>query len=711
MQGRLPRLLGTVALAASVLLSLAPAASATPGDGLLSILVMGDSYSAGNGAGSYYGAAGCWRSSHNYGREFQQIVERSPIRQPAFVRTIACSGDTTNALAHRKSGRAPQLDAVNHGYDLIFLTIGGNDVYFKDIVKFCLIIETRERRHCRPNLDRAKRLFADGTMAKRLRKVLSAVQDRADPTAKIVLLSYPYLEGDRHYSFGGIDVGSELRKIEDTGDDVQLSVVNSLNHRPEAPKLVFISKVKRLFEGPPNHELYAERINSHRWFIQPFVDTNLNPTLRNLYYHPNRTGWRKEAELLVSDPRVPKHDPLPTSLPPLAPLPEPTPPGPTPPQGSGASVAAISAGADHACAMLSTGRINCWGNNSYGQLGDGTVTDRSLLPVKVSGIASAVAVSASAGHHAEHTCALLGTGEVVCWGNNRVGQLGNGTTGGPDACAGDPGPPQCSATPVRVTALTNAVAISAGVQHTCALLSTREIDCWGSNFYGALGAGTTIDSATPVRVGAITNATAIGASEEQSCARLATGAVDCWGINNAGSLGIGTNAGPETCNGSPCSTVPRMVSAITNASDIATNFAPCTLLADAHVACWGDGFFGQLGNGGTGSSSSPGEVSGLTNAVAVTAGTYHSCALLSTGQAACWGANRYGSQTCGFSGPCDTTPVLVAGLTNATAISAGEGFTCAVLQTGQAACWGEGGNLGDGTADDSPVPVLVRGIT
>jgi lysophospholipase L1-like esterase len=117
--------------------------AATDG-GLLSILVMGDSYSAGNGAGDYYGAKGCRRSARNYGREFQRRVEAAPHHQRAFVETVACSGDTTEEFFRSKHKRPTQISHVNAGYDLIFLTIGGNDLQFADIVKFCLIASTRD---------------------------------------------------------------------------------------------------------------------------------------------------------------------------------------------------------------------------------------------------------------------------------------------------------------------------------------------------------------------------------------------------------------------------------------------------------------------------------------------------------------------------------------------------------------------------------------
>ena len=323
-----------LAAAVSVAVCAAPAAWATPGDGVLSMLVMGDSYSAGNGAGDYVNKT-CWRSPHNYGSELKRIVE-SRYHQLASLRTIACSGDTTAQFTAAKAGRPPQLTAVNRGYDLILLTIGGNDIKFSSIVKFCLIARFRDDDHCAPLLAEAEDKLSDGTVERPLKKLLTSIQDRADATATIVLVGYPYLEGDPKYTLrdsrGALtQVGKRVRRIGDAGDALQQRVVSALNRRPGAPKLVLV-KTKKLFEGPPNHGLYAKRNNPNRWFIQPFIDAARNKTLPgpelNTFYHPNPTGWHQEAELLARDPRVPKRDLAapPATVPTLPPPPAPAPP-------------------------------------------------------------------------------------------------------------------------------------------------------------------------------------------------------------------------------------------------------------------------------------------------------------------------------------------------------------------------------------------------
>jgi alpha-tubulin suppressor-like RCC1 family protein len=279
------------------------------------------------------------------------------------------------------------------------------------------------------------------------------------------------------------------------------------------------------------------------------------------------------------------------------------------------------------------------------------------------------------------------------------------------------------------------------MESTCALLSNRDIDCWGGNTYGQLGNGTTTTSTTPVEVngfnitGAI--ATAIAAGGSASCALVENGGIDCWGYNGDGGLGDGTDTGPDSCLVSstnanePCSTTPVAVSGITNATAIAAGGgSTCALLAGGSVDCWGDNSSGELGDGTDAGPDScghspcgtaPGAVSGITGASAITSGYSSSCALLSGGSVECWGGNSSGElgdgtdtgpDSCGYGG-CSTTPVAVSGITNATAIAAGGDSTCALFSDGGVDCWGDntGGELGnDTTGGESTTPVAVSGL-
>lgn len=279
---------------------------------VLPILVMGDSYSAGNGAGDYFGPKGCWRSPNDYAGVFARALQAAPYDQPTVLENVACSGDTTRAFAHSRDGRRPQLDAVNKSYDDIFLTVGGDDIDFSGIVKNCLIQITRDGRKCNALLSAAENDLRDGTLEGHLVDVLDGIRPRASSQARIVLLGYPYIEGQEHYllPYGhgkSINVPKRLRALEDLGDQVQQRAIGRLNARYRTSNFVFV-KTKALFAG---HELDALSLNPSRWFVAPETDAGL--AWHEWWYHPNPTGWYEEAQLLLRDPEVPRHPP---SLPP-----------------------------------------------------------------------------------------------------------------------------------------------------------------------------------------------------------------------------------------------------------------------------------------------------------------------------------------------------------------------------------------------------------
>jgi RHS repeat-associated protein len=323
----------------------------------------------------------------------------------------------------------------------------------------------------------------------------------------------------------------------------------------------------------------------------------------------------------------------------------------------------ISARESHSCVALSDGTIQCWGANGFGQLGIGS-TNNSATPMEVSGISTAVAVSTGW----NHTCAALSDGTVQCWGVNELGQLGIGWNG-PQTCTFAP----CSTTPLTVVGISTAVAVSAGWNHSCALLSDRTIRCWGANGSGQLGNGNTAHSFVPVGVSGISTAVAISAGESHSCAALSDGTIKCWGFNGSGQLGNG---------GFNNSTTPVGVSGISSAVAVSAGGShTCATLSDKTLQCWGANASGQLGNGNNNGpqfcnsapcSRTPVMVSGISTAVAVSAGASHNCAALSDGTLQCWGANTSGQLGIGSNGPqnchsfifqpCSTTPVAVRGI-------------------------------------------------
>jgi alpha-tubulin suppressor-like RCC1 family protein len=294
-----------------------------------------------------------------------------------------------------------------------------------------------------------------------------------------------------------------------------------------------------------------------------------------------------------------------------------------------------------------------------------------------------------------HTCALTGGGSAKCWGADFNGQLGDGTTTG-------------SSTPVSVSGLSSGViALSAGSFHTCALTSGGAVKCWGFNADGQLGDGTQTDSATPVPVSGLSSGvTALSAGGDHTCALTSGGAVKCWGINANGQLGDGT----QTDSPTPVS-VSGLSSGVIALS--AGNAHTCALTSGGAVKCWGLNAEGQLGDGTQVDRSAPVSVSGLSSGVtALTADGIHSCAVGSGGAAECWGSNAQGQLGDGTTIERDT-PVSVSGLSSGViALSAGAHHTCALTSGGAVKCWGLNaeGQLGDGTTTDRLTPVSVVGF-
>lgn len=337
------------------------------------------------------------------------------------------------------------------------------------------------------------------------------------------------------------------------------------------------------------------------------------------------------------------------------------------------------------CMVTATGTVQCWGDNTYGQLGNG-ITSSSSLPVAVTGLANIKAVSVGSLGHA---CAVTNAGTVWCWGNNGSGELGNGTT-------------TSSNVPVQVIGLNNITSISLGHQHSCALDSLGAVKCWGINGSGQLGSGSSAAySVTPVPVMGATT-TAIASNYFTSCALDNIGAVRCWGYNGFGQLGNGTTTNSYT---------PVFVTGLTGAIGISLgkDFA-CAITNTNEVKCWGSGGFGQLGNGSNADNKTPVLVSALTNVKAISLGNVHACALTNTSDVLCWGDNglkQLGPTTTSIQ---SNLPVSmpISGVTGAvTSLAAGNTHSC-VLTTGcNLKCWGGNisGQLGNGTTINSSTPV------
>ncbi|MCU0832094.1 MAG: hypothetical protein MUC58_11390 [Rhizobiaceae bacterium] len=352
------------------------------------------------------------------------------------------------------------------------------------------------------------------------------------------------------------------------------------------------------------------------------------------------------------------------------------------------ATATPATGSNFSCVLQTTGGIQCWGSNSNGQLGNASEID-SIVPVSVLGITDATAVSAGG----NFACAIVAGGAVKCWGSNSSGQLGNGTfaTSFPPVA------------PNLVVGITGATAISAGDQHACAVLGTGQVQCWGAGSNGRLGNNSTASQATPVAVSGITNATSVEAGNgSHSCAILATGAVQCWGNGISGQLGNGASL---------TSNVPVAVSGITTARNLALGANhSCARLDNQQVQCWGSNTFSQLG--GPSASNLPLTVAGISTATRIAAGDDHTCVRLSSGIAQCWGRGTHGRLGDGNQAT-SATPVTVAGLSGVGRIAAGDEFSCANQADGTVYCWGRNnaGQIGRfGTSVDVPNPIDVANI-
>jgi len=363
----------------------------------------------------------------------------------------------------------------------------------------------------------------------------------------------------------------------------------------------------------------------------------------------------------------------------------------------------ISSGNSHTCIILDDGSVSCWGYNSYGQLGDGTTTDKSTSTQTSSLGNGRTAVAISSGQ--SHTCVILDDGTVSCWGNNGQSQLGDGTTTVRNT------PTQTSTLGVGRTA----VAISSGEDHTCAILDDGSVSCWGWNGYGQLGDGTTTDRSTPTQISTLgtgRTAVAISSGRDHTCAILDNASVSCWGWNGYSQLGDGTYTDQNTPTQTSSLGTGRTAVAISSGY-----FHTCAILDDGTVSCWGRNGYGQLGNGTTTSKNTPTQTSSLGNgrtAVAISSGGGHTCAILDDGSVSCWGYNSNGQLGDGTTTDRNTptqTSSLGTGRT-AVAISSRAFHTCAILDNASVSCWGwnDYGLLGDGTTTDRTTPTQTSSL-
>jgi alpha-tubulin suppressor-like RCC1 family protein len=352
----------------------------------------------------------------------------------------------------------------------------------------------------------------------------------------------------------------------------------------------------------------------------------------------------------------------------------------------------VSAGGAQTCILVRGGGVKCWGYNLDGELGDNSAMNSSM-PVSVGGISGAIAVNSGY----KHSCVVSTAGTISCWGTNSDGELGNGTLTN-------------SSTPISVGGLSGVVATSSGAAHTCALLANGSLYCWGDNETGELGINSLnwakpYGVSSPVRVSTVSNAVAVSAGFLDTCALISGGTIECWGYNADGQIGNGT-VSPTRPHAVPS---PTRVVGITTAIAISAGaFHTCALISGGTVECWGYITASDLSSKPLLNSAIPVQVPGITNAVSISSGGFHTCALIADGAVKCWGADQYGELGNGTFRD-SAEPVTVLGIKHAVSISSGALHSCALIAAGAVKCWGgnDEGELGTGTLTASPRPLSV----
>lgn len=348
----------------------------------------------------------------------------------------------------------------------------------------------------------------------------------------------------------------------------------------------------------------------------------------------------------------------------------------------------LTAGWSHSLFLCSNGNsANAWGANAFAQIGDGTITERTL-PVTVSGLTNIKAIAAGY----QHTLALKNDSTLWAWGDNTDGQLGDGTN-------------TPSTTPKKINGVTSVIAVSGGQAgyHSLALKADGTVWAWGRNTEGQLGDGTLVSKNVPTQVTGLNNVIAIAGGEYHSLAVRNDGTIWAWGRNNEGQLGDGTTV---------TKSFPTQVTGATGFTAVAGGrYFSIALKNDSSVWTFGQNLYGQLGDGTTVNKSTLVQVSGLTKVTAVTGAAFHVLALKNDSTIVSWGRNGDGQLGNGTTAQ-SAVPVAVNSLTKVIGIAAGTNYSLAVKDNDSVYAWGRNpnGQLGDGTLSGKTNPNAVLNL-
>lgn len=357
----------------------------------------------------------------------------------------------------------------------------------------------------------------------------------------------------------------------------------------------------------------------------------------------------------------------------------------------GGSWKSIDAGTSHTCGIKSDDTVNCWGNNYWGEVGDGTLVDK-LVPTALTAGGTWSSVIASAGA----TCAITINSKMLkCWGSNY------------DGIRADNYPDQTANSPKKVsgTETWNSLALGSmgwGLDFTCGLKNDNSVWCWGYNDEGALGSTVPLTQITinKVQVSGAHNFVDIEAGAAHICGLKADGSVMCWGMNSDNELGNGNTTSTNT---------PGALSGGHSFTKIsARGFHGCGIKADKSMWCWGANWSGQLGDNTWDNRSAPVQVTGGYQWDEVATGVNNTCGIRTDGVLMCWGD---------WAATGDGTwndypyPVTVSGGYKWQSVSVGDYHACGITTAGLAMCWGADwyGQLGTGELNDYPYPVPVLG--
>lgn len=354
----------------------------------------------------------------------------------------------------------------------------------------------------------------------------------------------------------------------------------------------------------------------------------------------------------------------------------------------------ISAGENHTCILESNGEAHCWGDNSVGQLGNGS-TKSSMTPVAVSGNLRLKTISVGW----DHTCGVTVDNDAYCWGRGRYGRLGNGSS-------------ENRMIPTAVSGGLSFEVVDSGLAHTCGVTTEGDAFCWGRGEDGILGNNSVESSLVPVAVSGELKFGSINAGSATTCGITTNGDAYCWGASDFGNLlGLGDDVRDRKLAPWP---VAGAFKFRPNSISVGLDHI-CALSTAEKAVCWGRGRYGKLGIGsgdGLGvieNLRTPREVNGNLSFALITTGVFQTCGVATDGKAYCWGRNGSGQLGDGTT-TMRVEPAAVSGNLSFKDMAIGVDHACGVSANDEVYCWGDGnaGKLGTRSSENKLIPTKVR---